>query len=447
MARQKSVFICSECGYETQKWAGKCPSCGSWNTLSEEVVSTAVKKTVSSGIPRSSSIKLSDISAESEVRIKTGIKELDRVLGGGIVKGSLVLISGEPGIGKSTILLQMCARLNMQILYISGEESPKQIKLRAHRLHVDTDSLSILPETDIGAIGEKITQQKPDLVIVDSIQTMIREDITSSPGSVPQVRECTSELMRIAKTSDIPVFIVGHVNKEGSIAGPKVMEHMVDAVLYFEGERTLDCRILRAVKNRYGSTNEIGIFEMTHDGLKEVQNPSTLFLQGKPSNVSGISTVCVMEGSRPIVAEVQALVAQTPFPAPRRVAGGFEYSRMNLLIAVLEKRCGLFFGTSDAYLNVIGGLRLNEPAADLAVACALASSLKDFIIPDDTLLIGEVGLAGEVRAVSVIERRIMESEKLGFKRCILPARNKTEHIKTSMELIPVYSVRDTLNKI
>lgn len=447
MAKQKTVFICSECGYESAKWSGRCPACGNWNTFSEEVITdtpASVKKSPANIAP---SVRLCDISAQAEARISTGIHELDRVLGGGIVKGSLVLISGDPGIGKSTILLQMCAHLPFPVLYISGEESSKQIKIRADRLGVNTNNLYVLAQTDISAVTEKIRSEKPQLVIVDSIQTMMRDDLSSAPGSVPQVRECTGELMRIAKSEEIPIFIVGHVNKEGSIAGPKVMEHMVDAVLYFEGERTLDCRILRAVKNRYGSTNEIGLFEMTGNGLREIENPSTLFLQGKPTNVSGISTVCVMEGSRPIIAEVQALVAKTPFPAPRRVAAGFDFSRLNLLIAVLEKRCGFFFGTSDAYLNVIGGLKLDEPAADLAVACALASGLKDFIIPDDTLLIGEVGLAGEVRAVSVIERRISEAEKLGFKRCIVPARNKLDQIRTQIELIPVYSVRDTLDKL
>jgi DNA repair protein RadA/Sms len=335
----------------------------------------------------------------------------------------------------------------MDILYISGEESPRQLRLRAERLDVLTDKLFIMNETDMDAICSRIEATKPSLVIIDSIQTMYRNDITSSPGSVSQVRECTAQLMRLSKGQNIPILIVGHVNKEGSIAGPKVMEHMVDAVLYFEGERTLDCRILRAVKNRFGSTNEIGVFEMTERGLEEVENPSLLFLQGKPENVSGIATVGIMEGSRPLVAEVQALVAQTPFPAPRRMAAGFDYNRLNLLIAVLEKRCGMFFGTSDAYLNVIGGLHLEEPAADLAVASALASSLKDFIIPDDTLLIGEVGLAGEIRIVSSLDKRIHEAEKLGFKRCLIPSRNKTAGIKTNLTLIGVSSLREAFNKL
>lgn len=449
MAKTKTVYICSECGYESSRWAGQCSSCGAWNTLVEEVVSPEpISPKANPKMNKAAkSIRLSEIGKEAEERTDTGIAELNRVLGGGIVKGSIVLISGEPGIGKSTILLQMCGNLNMRVLYIAGEESPGQIKLRANRLGVNSDNLSILAETDIGTVCGSILAEKPDLVIVDSIQTMSRDDMSSSPGSVPQVRECTNQLMHLAKESEIPVFIVGHVNKEGSIAGPKVMEHMVDAVLYFEGERTLDCRILRAVKNRYGSTNEVGIFEMTNEGLTEVKNPSTIFLEGKPTNISGIATTCVLEGTRPLCAEVQALVSKTPFPSPRRVSTGFDYSRLNLLIAVLEKRCNMFFGTSDVYCNVIGGLKIDEPAADLSVACAIASALNDFIIPDNTALIGEIGLAGEIRAVSGIEKRISEIEKLGFKRCIVPARNKLSHIKSTMEIIPVYSIKDTFNKI
>ncbi len=449
MAKSKTFYICSECGHEAVKWSGQCPGCGAWNTFTEEIAEEtkpSKRNTEHNKTPKKS-LCLSQIDGDTENRTSTGISELDRVLGGGIVKGSVVLVSGEPGIGKSTILLQMCSNLDTGILYVAGEESPGQIKLRASRLGINTDTISVLSETDIGTVCSTILSENPGLVIVDSIQTMMRDDMQSSPGSVPQVRECTNLLMHIAKDTGIPIFIVGHVNKEGSIAGPKVMEHMVDAVLYFEGERTLDCRILRAIKNRYGSTNEVGVFEMTDKGLTEVKNPSTIFLQGKPTNVSGIATTCVLEGSRPICAEVQALVADTPFPSPRRVSNGFDYSRLNLLVAVLEKRCGLFFGTSDIYCNVIGGLKLDEPAADLSIACAVASALKDFIIPDDTALIGEIGLAGEIRAVSGIEKRISEAERIGYKRCIVPARNKLAHIKTSVELIPVYSIKDTFNKI
>jgi len=449
--KSKTVYICSECGAESPKWAGKCPECGAWNTLNEETVAekpTATAKKVSSLINQDNkALKLNEITGEDEVRTQTGISELDRVLGGGIVKGSLVLISGEPGIGKSTILLQLCEKLrDFNILYVSGEESPKQIRLRADRLGVTNPKLSVLAHTDIERICEIATEKNPDLLIIDSIQTMSREDISSAPGSVTQVRECTSSLLRFAKSKDIPVFIVGHVNKEGSIAGPKVMEHMVDAVLYFEGEKNLEYRMLRAVKNRFGSTNEIGVFEMTGTGLREVGNPSALFLQGKPTNVSGIATVCVLEGTRPIIAEVQALVGQTPFPAPRRVAVGFDYGRFNLLIAVLEKRCKLFFGNSDAYINIIGGLRIDEPAADLAVTVALASSLKDFIIPDNTVLIGEMGLAGEIRAVTSLEKRVSEAAALGFERAIVPSRNKID-FKPKIEIVPVDSIHDVFNKL
>lgn len=451
--KTKTVFVCTECGYVSPKWSGKCSGCGQWNTMQEEVVSAEKSKPLSgssvSKIASAAPLKLKDIEYENENRISTGIKEFDRVLGGGIVGGSLVLISGEPGIGKSTILLQMCRYIDstISILYVSGEESPRQIKMRAERLGVSSGNISILSETDLAAIRERVLSEKPDLVIIDSIQTISRDDISSSPGSITQVKECTSEFMRLAKSSGIPIFLIGHVNKEGSIAGPKVMEHMVDAVLYFEGERTLDCRILRAVKNRFGSTNEIGVFEMAEYGLREVENPSSMFMQGKPEGVSGIATVSVLEGTRPIIAEIQALVSQTPFPSPRRVSTGYDYNRLNLLIAVLEKRCGLYFGASDAYLNIIGGLRISEPAADLAIATSLASSLKDFIIPSDTVLIGEVGLAGEVRIVSSVEKRISEAKKLGFTRVIIPAKNKISSEIKDMEIIRVSSLREVFSKL
>ncbi len=450
--KTKTVYVCSECGAVTPKWSGKCPECGAWNTLNEETISEKPekqsKKNASAAVNTTYPVQLKEITGKEEARISTGIGELDRVLGGGIVKGSLVLISGEPGIGKSTILLQICEKLgdSIPILYVSGEESPKQLRLRADRLGVHSENLFILAQTDIETICEQATEKAPGLVIIDSIQTMSNENIASAPGSVSQVRECTAALMRFAKSKEIPVFIVGHVNKEGSIAGPKVMEHMVDAVLYFEGERNIEYRMLRAVKNRFGSTNEIGVFEMTGRGLKEIGNPSAVFLQGKPSDISGIATVCVLEGTRPIIAEVQALVAPTPFPAPRRVSVGFDYGRFNLLIAVLEKRCKLFFGTSDVYINVIGGLKIDEPAADLSVAIALASGLKDFIIPEDTILIGEVGLAGEIRAVTALEKRVSEAKALGFKRAIVPSRNKIDFI-ADIELIPVDNIKDVFNKI
>lgn len=447
--KAKTVYVCSDCGNESPKWAGQCPACGAWNSFFEEIVSTEKDSSVQIADPlkRATPKRLREISAETELRQTTGISELDRVLGGGIVKGSLILVSGEPGIGKSTILLQMCMKMkDLRILYVSGEESPRQIKLRADRVGQYPENLFILPETDISAVIERTEEAAPDLLVVDSIQTMYRQDMTSAPGSVPQVRECTAELMRLAKTHEIPTFVVSHVNKEGAIAGPKVMEHMVDAVLYFEGERSSDHRILRAIKNRFGSTNEIGVFEMTEGGLREIPNPSELFLSDKPENVSGIATLCVTEGTRPIIAEVQTLISKTPFPSPRRTAVGFDYQRLNLILAVLERRCGLFFGTSDVYVNVIGGLRLDEPAADLGVAVAMVSAAKDFVLPDKTVFIGEIGLAGELRAVSGIEKRLHEAACLGFTRAVIPARNRPKG-NFPLEIIPAYSIKDVLNKI
>ncbi len=448
--KTKTVYVCTECGYVSPKWSGKCMGCGAWNTLTEEVqrAEPSVKKPIST-LTSATPISLMTLDPALEKRTSTGIGELDRVLGGGLVLGSLVLLSGEPGIGKSTVLLQTCKTLpkDKVIYYVAGEESPAQLKMRAERIGVDNPNLFIITETDIEEICAIIEKGKPDLVIIDSIQTVSHPAVTSSPGSVTQVKECTASLMRTCKTTSVPVFIVGHVNKEGSIAGPKVMEHMVDTVLYFEGERNLDCRILRAVKNRFGSTNEIGVFEMTGEGLLEIENPSRLFLDGKPENISGIATVCTLEGTRPIIAEIQSLVSQTPFPAPRRTSTGFDYNRLNLLIAVLEKRCGLYFGNSDVYLNVIGGLRISEPAADLAIATAMASALKDFIIPDDTILIGELGLAGEVRNVAHLDKRIEEAESFGFKRCLYPARNKLPRKRYGIELIGVSSIREAFSKL
>lgn len=454
MAKNKSLYVCNDCGYESAKWYGKCPGCGEWNTM-EEQLPTVITKGVSTAKRAASQpvFQLSEINSTIERRISTGFKEFDRVLGGGIVEGSLVLLSGDPGIGKSTILLQMCQPLgnnNKKVLYISGEESARQIKLRAGRLHINTDYLYILAQTDVSVIVETIKSEKPDIVIVDSIQTMSIEDISSSVGSVTQVRECTNVFMHLAKSLEIPIFIVGHVNKDGAIAGPKVLEHIVDTVLYFEGERNYSFRILRSVKNRFGSTNEIGVFEMTQGGLKEVENPSLMMLSGRPKNTSGTCVACTMEGSRPILAEVQGLVTSSGFGTPRRMSTGFDYNRMNMIIAVLEKRAGFFFNGMDTYLNVIGGLKLYEPAADLCVALALLSSLKDQVLNDDTLAFGEIGLAGEIRAVSNCEQRIAEAQRLGFTKCIIPFHNYkslSKELKVSMDIVPVRTIRAAFEAI
>lgn len=429
-AKAKTYYICSECGYESAKWYGKCPSCGEWNSMNEEVKS-AVPKTLGSavgitfGTAGMRPVKLAEISSSEEERYHTGLSELDRVLGGGIVKGSLILMSGDPGIGKSTMLLQICQYLGerYRILYVSGEESARQIKLRAARLQVSSENLLLLTETNLQAVLEHIRLEKPDLVIIDSIQTMNHTELSSSPGSVTQVRECTNGLMQVAKSLEIPTIIVGHVNKDGAIAGPKVLEHIVDAVLYFEGDRHMTYRILRAVKNRYGSTNEIGVFNMTQRGLEQVDNPSQMMLSGRPKNVSGTAVTCIMEGSRPIMAEIQALATTTGFGNPRRMATGFDYNRIALLLAVLEKRAGYYFSNLDVYVNIVGGLRIDEPSADLAVAIALISSLKDVPIEEQTIAIGEIGLAGELRAVSHVEERITEAMRLGFTKCIIPYHN------------------------
>ena len=453
-AKSKSVYVCSECGYETAKWFGKCPGCGEWSTLQEEVrVSQSTKEVASKAkIHSIKSYNLTEIKPDNEIRYKTGMGELDRVLGGGIVKGSLVLISGDPGIGKSTILLQICQSLGkkLNILYVSGEESYNQIKLRADRLAVTSEKLYILCETDVQAISEHILSEKPDLVIIDSIQTMNFTELSSSPGSVAQVRESTNLLMRTAKSLSIPIIIVGHVNKDGNIAGPKVLEHIVDAVLYFEGERNLSFRILRAVKNRYGSTNEIGVFEMTDTGLDEVENPSEMLISGRPKNTPGTCVACVMEGSRPLLAEIQGLVTPTGFGNPRRMSNGFDYNRMAMLLAVLEKRGGYFFGNMDTYINVVGGMKLDEPALDLTIAMALVSSLKDYAIKDDVLAFGEIGLAGEIRAISHCDQRIKEAARLGFSKCIVPKHNlKTipQNLKDSIEIIGVRTIRQAFEAL
>ncbi len=418
--------------------------------MTEELSSVSTGK--SNGIKKPLSsvqkvMKLNEITGDVEQRISTGIKEFDRVLGGGIVIGSLVLISGDPGIGKSTILLQICEYLgkNKYVLYVSGEESANQIKLRANRLGVFTENLAILPQTDVGTIVETIRTEKPDIVIIDSIQTMIYDECSSSAGSVTQVRECTNIFMHTAKSFGIPIFVVGHVNKDGAIAGPKVLEHIVDTVLYFEGERNYSYRILRGVKNRFGSTNEIGVFQMQQNGLQEVENPSLLMLSGRPKNTSGTCVACVMEGSRPILAEVQGLVTATGFGTPRRMSTGFDYNRMAMILAVLEKRAGYYFNNMDTYINVVGGLRLDEPSADLTVAMALVSSLKDMPVNEKVIAFGEIGLAGEIRAVSNCEQRVSEAYRLGFEKCIIPFHNYkglSKELKVNVDIVPVRTIRD-----
>lgn len=455
MAKNKPIYVCSACGYESPKWFGKCPGCNQWNTMNEELPNSAPLGRSRSGkfsSAVSQVMALGDITEDVEKRISTGNKEFDRVLGGGIVIGSLILLSGDPGIGKSTILLQICQHLGnkLKVLYVSGEESANQIKMRANRLGVTTDNLFVLPQTDVSVIVETIRNEKPDLVIVDSIQTMVYEEVASTAGSVTQVRECTNIFMHTAKGLGIPIIVVGHVNKDGAIAGPKVLEHIVDTVLYFEGEKNYSYRILRGVKNRFGSTNEIGVFEMTGEGLKEVLNPSLMMISGRPKNTAGTCVACVMEGTRPILAEVQGLVCATGFGTPRRMSTGFDYNRMSMILAVLEKRAGYFFNNMDAYINVIGGLKLDEPAADLTVAMALVSSLKDKPVGDKVLAFGEVGLAGEIRAVSHCEQRVSEAYRLGFEKCIIPFHNYKslpKEVKINMDIVPVRTVRDAFSAL
>ena len=452
MAKIKSVFICSECGYESPKWYGKCPSCGEWNTMNEEIKDAS--KTAPAAKARSFSayakpFSIGEISTEDEHRYDTGCKELNRVLGGGIVKGSLILLGGDPGIGKSTVLMQICQFMgdSLKILYVSGEESKRQLKLRAIRLGVTSPNLFVMTETDVEVVCEQIKNVKPDLVMIDSIQTMNLTELSSSPGSVTQVRECTNCLMRTAKGLDIPMFVVGHVNKEGSIAGPKVLEHIVDTVLHFEGDKQMACRILRAVKNRYGSTNEIGVFEMTDKGLQEVENPSVMLLSGRPTNVSGTCVTCTLEGSRPILAETQGLATQSGYGNARRMATGYDYNRLSMLLAVLEKRAGYYFSNCDTYINIVGGLRVDEPAIDLSIAMALISSLKDAPVDEKAVVFGEIGLAGEIRSVSQAQLRINEAERLGFEKIVLPYHNlkgvKSEHA----QLIGVKNIREAFEAI
>lgn len=444
MAKIKTVFFCTECGNETPKWQGRCPACGAWNSLTEHV-----QKPVQSGRAISAPVgiskhpkKLTEIDCDSEIRFSTGMGELDRVLGGGAVAGSLILVGGAPGIGKSTLLLQICDSLcqGRNVLYVSGEESERQLKLRAQRLCVGSDNLRILSETNLGDIMEVAAQEQPDIMIVDSIQTLYTDTNESAPGSVSQVKDCTLALMQMSKSQGITIFVVGHINKDGAIAGPKVLEHMVDCVLYFEGDQNTTYRMLRGAKNRFGSTNEIGVFEMGDKGLIEVPNPSKMLLEGRPEGTSGTCVACVMEGSRPVLAEVQALVAKTTFNVPRRTSDGFDFNRAVLLMAVAEKRAGLRMSQFDAYINVIGGLQLEEPGADLPVILAVASSYRDQVIPDDFVAIGEVGLTGEIRAVSNLSQRLAEVVRLGFKKCMIP-RNGSEKAVIP-DGLQVYRVRN-----
>lgn len=446
MAKNKTVYVCSQCGYESPKWYGKCPSCGEWDTLNEEqiIVQPAAKTPKNALRSFSGAFKLSQIDSSTELRYDTGVGELNRVLGGGLVKGSLVLLCGDPGIGKSTLLLQICEKLanKMSVLYVSGEESAYQLKMRAKRLGVSPEKLLIMTETDAESVCEYIRAEKPDVVMIDSVQTMSISEVSSTAGSVTQVRECTNLFMRTAKNNDVSIILVGHVNKDGNIAGPKVLEHIVDTVLYFEGERNLSYRILRAAKNRFGSTNEIGVFEMTGKGLVEIESPSLAMISGRPINVSGTCVTCLIEGSRPILAEIQGLATASGFGNPRRMATGFDYNRMAMLIAILEKRAGYFFGNMDCYINIVGGLRADEPACDLAVALSLVSSLKDSVIDSATIAFGEIGLAGEIRTVTNCEQRIRECARLGFKRCIIPRQNIKKLDKSYFSDIEVIGVRN-----
>lgn len=447
---KKSIYICQNCGHEESKWLGQCPLCKKWNTFVEEKVTTA-KPGVVKERKEAQIVTLTSISTDEDERMQTGIQELDRVLGGGIVPGSLVLVGGDPGIGKSTLLLQVCQKLaamNKKILYISGEESLKQIKLRANRMGEFTELLYLLCETSLDIIRGVIEQQKPDMVVIDSIQTMYNEEVGSAPGSVSQVRESTNILMQLAKGLNISTFIVGHVTKEGTVAGPRVLEHMVDTVLYFEGDRHASYRILRGVKNRFGSTNEIGVFEMQKSGLVEVENPSKFMLSGKPENASGSVVACAMEGTRPMLMEIQALVCRSNFGMPRRTAAGLDYNRVNLLMAVLEKRVGLPLSSYDAYVNIAGGIKMNEPAADLGIVIAIASSYKNKPVAEDTIVFGEVGLSGEVRAVTMPEQRVAEAKKLGFKTCVVPEVSiKSIGKVEDIEVIGVKSVNQAMNLI
>ena len=447
--KAKTVFFCTECGSESPRWSGRCTVCGAWNSMVEQAAERPSKNSKMSRVKAPVKVsRITDMQADEEIRFSTGMGELDRVLGGGAVKGSLVLVGGAPGIGKSTLMLQICQQLGKfaKVLYVSGEESTRQLKLRAERLHVDSENLFVLSETRLGDVLECVQQEQPDILIVDSIQTLYNEELDSPAGGVGQVKDCTMALMQLAKGQGVTVFVIGHVNKEGSIAGPKVLEHMVDCVLYFEGDRHMSYRILRAAKNRYGATNEIGVFEMDDTGLREVPNPSQMLLEGRLTEEPGTCVTCVMEGARPVLAEVQALLTPTSFGTPRRSTNGFDYNRAMLLMAVLEKRGGLGVNTCDAYLNVIGGLYLDEPGADLAAVLALASSFRDKPVPPDLVAVGEVGLTGELRSVSALSQRLSEVRRLGFTKCLVPQRHGRQTIvpPTGLQLIPVKNIREAL---
>lgn len=447
MAKAKTVFVCSNCGYESPKWLGKCPSCNEWNTFYEEKISNAISGMKSSEKKIVTPKSLNSVEGKDATRTSTGISELDRVLGGGLVKGSLVLVGGEPGIGKSTLILQLCDKMQGEgkVLYVSGEESAEQIKLRADRLQIHNDNIMFLGETDIELIENAILEMNPKLVIIDSIQTMYSEEISSAAGTVSQVREITARMMRVCKSNEITTIIIGHVTKEGNIAGPRVLEHMVDTVLYLEGERYFSYRILRGVKNRFGSTNEVGMFEMQSEGMVEITNPSSILISEREDNPAGSVIVASMEGTRPLLIELQALTTPSIFGMPRRTANGIDYNRLTLLVAVLEKKVALPLGTQDIYLNVVSGIRINEPAVDLGIILACASSFKNKSIAKNVVAIGEVGLTGEVRAVNLIEKRIKEAEKLGFKTCIIPENNK-KLLKDSftLDIIGVKNVSEAM---
>ena len=443
----KTVFVCNECGYESAKWLGKCPACNSWNTFFEQKIDTYVEKGVKKIKERQKPKTLNSYEGKEATRVKTGINELDRVLGGGLVKGSLVLLGGEPGIGKSTLILQVCDKIEGQgkVLYVSGEESAEQIKIRADRLGINNEDILFLGETDISIIDDTISEIKPKLVIIDSIQTMYSDELSAAAGSVSQVREITSQIMRICKSQAITTIIIGHVTKDGTIAGPRVLEHMVDTVLYLEGERFFSYRVLRGVKNRFGSTNEIGMFEMKGEGLCEITDPSDVLISEREGNPSGSCVIATIEGTRPMLIELQALTTQSVYGIPKRTGNGIDYNRLAVLVAVLEKRAYLMMGGQDIYVNVVGGIKINEPAIDLGLCCVTASSFKNIAIPKDTVIMGEVGLTGEVRRINMIGKRLKEAEKLGYKTCIIPYNNK-KYLDESykLEIIGVKTISDAL---